>query len=117
RADFTAGGKTCSGGSSIIEAPFAAAQSTVARWQAQDVALAKINTASVAPIDNAITSFPRTVLDQANGKIAVAYYNAAANPRFASTTSQDPAQAAYVFGTPLSLNQCSDVHVLPHADP
>ena len=47
----------------------------------------------------------------------MAYCNAAANPRFASTTSQDPTQAAYVFGTPLSLNQCSDVYVLPHADP
>ena len=103
------GGKTYSGGSSIIEAPFAAAQSNVARWQAQDVAVTKINTAFVAPIENTITSFPRTVLDQANGKIAGAYCNAGTNPRFASTASQDPARAAYVFGTPLSLNQCSDV--------
>ena len=64
-----------------------------------------------------ITSFPQTFLDQANGKIAVAYYNAAGIPQFASTTSQDLTQAAYVFGTPLSLNQCNDVYVLSHADP
>jgi hypothetical protein len=116
-ADSSAGGKSYSGGSLIIEAAFAAARCTVARWQALGVVVNKINTAFVAPIYNTITTFPRTVLDQANGKIAVAYYNAAGIPQFASTTSQDPTQAAHVFGTPLSLNQCNDVYVLPLADP
>jgi hypothetical protein len=37
-ADFTAGGKSYSGGPFLIEAPFAAAHSTVARWQ-QDMIL------------------------------------------------------------------------------
>ena len=31
-ADFTAGGKSCSGGSFVIEAPFSAPQSTIAKW-------------------------------------------------------------------------------------
>jgi hypothetical protein len=54
-ADFTAGGKSNSGGSLIIEAAFAAAvQSTVARWQAQGAVVNKVNTAFVAPIDNTI---------------------------------------------------------------
>jgi hypothetical protein len=102
----------------IIEAAFAvAARSTVARWQAQGVAVNKIKTAFVAPIYSTITLFLRTVLDQANGKIAVAYYNAAGIPQFASTTVQDPNQAAYVFGNPTSLNPCNDVYVLPRADP
>jgi hypothetical protein len=44
-SDFTAGGKSYSGGSFIIEAAFAAAQSTIGRWQAQGVVVDKINTA------------------------------------------------------------------------
>jgi hypothetical protein len=47
-ADFTARGKSYSGGPFIIEAP-SAARSTVARWQAQGVVVNKINTAFVAP--------------------------------------------------------------------
>jgi hypothetical protein len=71
-ADFTAGGKSYLGGSFIIEAAFAAAaQSTIANWPAQGVVVNQITTAFVAPIDNTITSLPRTALDQANGAIAV----------------------------------------------
>ena len=117
-ADFTAGGKSYSGGSFIIEAPFAAAaQSTIAKWQAQGVVVNQISTSFVAPIYNTITAFPRTVLDLANGKIAQAYYAAAGIPQFASPANHDPTKAAYVFGTPLDLSQCNDVYVLPHADP
>src|SRR5262245_26803867 len=60
-ADFTAAGKSYSGGSFIIEASFiAAAQTTVVRCQAQGVVVNKINTAFVAPISNPTTSFPST---------------------------------------------------------
>jgi hypothetical protein len=76
-ADFTPRGKSYSGGPFILEAPSAAARSTVARWQAQGVVVNKINTAFVAPVYNSITSFPRTVLDLANGKTTVACSNAA----------------------------------------
>jgi hypothetical protein len=31
-------------------------------------------------------------------------------PLFARTTAQDPTRAAYVFGTPLNLNQCNDLY-------
>src|SRR5262249_53988517 len=71
----------------------------------------------VAPICNTITSLPRTVLNRANGKTAVACCNAAGTPRFASTTFRDPTQAAHVSATPPSPNECNDVYVLPHADP
>ena len=94
-----------------------AAQSTVARWQARGVVVNKLPSAFVAPIYNTITPFPRTVLDLANGKIAVPHYNAAGIPQSASTTFQGPTQAAHVFGTPLALNQCNAAYVLPHADP
>jgi hypothetical protein len=63
------------------------------------------------------TSFPRTVLDQANGSITVPFYTAAGIPQFAIATSEDPIQAADGFGTPPSLNQCSNGYVMPHADP
>jgi uncharacterized repeat protein (TIGR01451 family) len=116
-ADFSAGGKSHSGGPFIIEAPFAtAAAATIAKWRAQGVVVTQITTSFVAPIYNTITAFPRTVLDLANGKIAQAYYNLAGIPQFSGTV-QDPTKAAYVFGTPLDLNQCNDVYVLPHADP
>jgi hypothetical protein len=81
------------------------------------VAVKEINTALVGPMYNTITAFPRTVLDQANPKSAVACYKAADIPRFASTTSQDSTRAGLVFGTPLSLNQCDDVYMLSHAGP
>jgi hypothetical protein len=114
-ADISAGGKSYSGGSFIIEAVYAETQSTIARGQAQGVMVNKINTAFIAQVPNTITSFPRTVPDQVNGKLAAAHYNAA-GMRFAGTAVQDPTQAAYVFGNPKSLNQCNDVYVL-HADP
>jgi uncharacterized repeat protein (TIGR01451 family) len=116
-ADFSAGGKSYSGGPFIIEAPFAAAAAaTIAKWRAQGVVVNQITTSFVAPIYNTITSFPRTVLDLANGKVAQAYYNLAGIPQFPGTV-QDPTKAAYTFGTPLDLNQCNDIYVLPHADP
>jgi hypothetical protein len=60
-ADFTAGSKSYSGGSFIIEAPFAtAAASTIARRRAQGVVVNKINKAFAAPIYNTIRSLPRT---------------------------------------------------------
>jgi hypothetical protein len=66
-SDFTAGGKSYSGGSFIIEAHFvAAAQATIAKWRAQGVVVDQICTSFFAPIYSTITAFPRTVLDQAN---------------------------------------------------
>jgi uncharacterized repeat protein (TIGR01451 family) len=116
-ADFSAGGQSYSGGPFVIEAPFAAAAAaTITKWRAQGVVVNQITSSFVAPIYNTITSFPRTILDQANGKIAQAYYTLAGIPQFSSTI-QNPTQAAYIFGTPLSLNQCNDIYVLPHADP
>src|SRR5262245_50052425 len=115
-ADFSAGSKSYSGGSFIIEAPFAvAAASTITKWQAQGVVVTKINTSFVAPIYNTITSFPRTVLDRANGKIAQAYYNLAGIPQFPSAI-QDPTKAAYTFGTPLDRNQRTDCYLFAQPD-
>jgi hypothetical protein len=67
-----------------------------------------LTTAFVAPISSTITSFPRTVLDLANGEIAQAGDNAVGISQFAKSTVQDPTQAAHVFGTSTSLNQCND---------
>src|SRR5262245_48181643 len=116
-ADFSAGGKTYSGGPFIIEAPFAAAAAaTIAKWRAQGVVGTQITKEFLAPIYNTISAFPRTVLDRANGKIAQAYYNLAGIPQFPSAV-QDPTKAAYTFGAPPDLTECNDVYVLPHADP
>src|SRR5205807_2086833 len=52
-----------------------------------------------------ITSFPRAVLDSANGNIAVPYYTHAGVPA-----------ASYVIGNPTNLTTCYDVYILPHAD-
>jgi hypothetical protein len=53
-----------------------------------------------------ITSFPRAVLDSANGNLAVPYYSNAGVPA-----------SSYVIGNPTNLTTCNDIYILPHADP
>jgi hypothetical protein len=53
-----------------------------------------------------ITSFPRAVLDSANGNLAAPYYTNAGVP-----------SSSYVIGNPTNLTSCQDIYILPHADP
>jgi hypothetical protein len=76
------------------------------------VVVDQITTSFVASIYNTITTFPRTVLDLANGKIAQTYYTDAGIPQYPGSV-QDPNQAAHIFGNPTDLNQCDDVYVTP----
>jgi uncharacterized repeat protein (TIGR01451 family) len=106
--DFTAGGKTYSGGSFVIAPAYAAAAaSTIATWRASGVVVdGPLTSSFTIPQFAQLTSWPRIVLDTANGSIAAAFY----------TNSGIPS-AAYRYGTPAQLTPCDDLYVMPHADP
>lgn len=61
-----------------------------------------------APVYDKITYWPKAVLDDQNGDIAVGFYQNAKVPA---------AVRAYSFKAPSELNACDDIFVMPHADP
>jgi hypothetical protein len=80
------------------------------------VVVDKINTAFVAPIDNTITSFPRTVLDQAKGSIVVPFLPPPASRSLRARRPRTRPRPPTSSSRRRAWNQCSDLHVLPHAD-
>src|SRR5262249_51965818 len=110
--DFTAttttGTKSYSGGSFIIDAAFLtpAGLADINTWKAHGVVVDTLAAPPTTDIYGQVTSFPRAVLDSANGNIAVPYYTNAGVPA-----------SSYQIGNPTDLNQCDDVYILPHADP
>ncbi len=111
-ADFTAttttGTQSFSGGPFIIEAQFLtpAVVADIASWQAKGVVVDTLAAPLTTNIYGQITSFPRAVLDSANGNLAVPYYTNAGVP-----------SSSYILGNPTALTTCQDVYILPHADP
>jgi hypothetical protein len=75
-------------------------------WKAQDVVVDTLAATLTTNIYGQITSFPRAVLDSANGNLAVPYYTNAGVPA-----------SSYIIGNPTNLTTCQDIYILPHADP
>jgi hypothetical protein len=110
--DFTAttttGTQNFSGGPFIIEAGFItpAVVADINSWVAKGVVVDQLAATLTTNIYGQITSFPRAVLDIANGNLAVPYYNNAGVP-----------SSSYIIGNPTNLTTCQDIYILPHADP
>jgi hypothetical protein len=106
--DFRHNGIYYRGSAFVIDSAFITPtiQTLITTWNGQGVVGAYTAYDTVLPVYATITSWPRSVLDLDNGKIAEDYYVDANIPT-----------AAYSFGTPSSLNVCNDLFVMPHADP
>jgi uncharacterized repeat protein (TIGR01451 family) len=107
-ATITTGTKNYSGGSFIIDPGFLtpAVIADINSWKAQGVVVDTLAAPLTTDIYGQITSFPRAVLDSANGNLAVPYYTNAGVPA-----------SSYVVGNPTNLTVCNDIYILPHADP
>src|SRR5262249_30830204 len=107
-APIPSGTKIYSGGSFIIEAAFLtpAVIADINSWKAQGVVVDTLAAPLTTNIYGQVTSFPRAVLDSANGNLAVPYYTNAGVPA-----------SSYVVGNPTNLTTCQDIYILPHADP
>jgi uncharacterized repeat protein (TIGR01451 family) len=107
-ATITTGVKSYSGGSFIIDPGFLspAVIADINSWKAQGVVVDTLAAPLTTNIYGQITSFPRAVLDSANGNLAVPYYVNAGVP-----------SSSYIIGNPTNLTTCQDVYILPHADP
>jgi uncharacterized repeat protein (TIGR01451 family) len=107
-ATITTGTKNYSGGSFIIDAGFLtpAVIADINSWKAKGVVVDTLAASLTTDIYGQITSFPRAVLDSANGNLAAPYYTNAGIPA-----------SSYQIGNPTNLTTCDDVYILPHADP
>src|SRR4051794_30226669 len=88
--------KSYAGGSFIIDVGFLtpAVIADINTWKAQGVVVDTLAASLTTDIFGQITSFPRAVLDSANGNIAVPYYTNAGIPA-----------SSYTIGNPTNLNQ------------
>ncbi len=96
-------------GAFIIPAEYvnAAVDASVAAFEASTVV--DVATQSfTAPAFTTLESWPKAVLDAANGSIVAGYYGNAGVPNETS---------AYIFKSPSQLTSCDDVYLMPHADP
>lgn len=108
--DMTVDGKDYKGGPFVIPQDFMVfAQPIIDTWVTNypgltvDIAL----TDFIAPMYDAISSFPRAVLDEQNGdKVQTAFYEFAMVPLTFGR-----------IGTPDDLTSCDDMYTMPHADP
>jgi len=108
--DFTVNSKNYKGGTFIIPAQYinTAVLTKINTWKSAGVVVdGPINTTFTAPIYKELTSWPRAVLDEDNGKIVKDYYSNAGIPTSSYTLG----------GNPTELTGCDDIYVLPHADP
>jgi len=107
--DFTANGKDFKGGSFIIAKEYIkpAVIQTISNWVAKGVVVYTIPNEFSAPVFHSLTSWPRAVLDQANGNIVRAYYQ----------NAEIPTNSYITAGNPSLISNCEDIYVLPHAEP
>ena len=124
--DFSVNGVDYYTGAFIIDRAFLAdAQPIIDQWIADYPLLANIincnQPAFTAPIHAELTSFPRAVLDEANGSIAEAFFydkTGLTNTQIGVDGNGEPIYSLYrPDGTPLNLDVCDDIYVMPHADP
>jgi uncharacterized repeat protein (TIGR01451 family) len=106
-ATITTGTKSYSGGSFIIDSSFLTPSviADINSWKSKGVVVDQLAASLTTDIYGAVTSFPRAVLDAANGTIAVPYYTNAGIP-----------SSSYILGNPTNLTMCDDVYILTHAD-
>lgn len=106
--DFVHNSRTYRGGAFVIDQDYLtnAVRTRLTYWQGQGVDLDTMVSSQTLPIYQVITSFPNTVIDQANENLVIPYY-----------TNAGVATSTYTVGLPSSLDACDDVYALPHADP
>jgi uncharacterized repeat protein (TIGR01451 family) len=116
-SDFIAAGKTYKGSAFIVPAAFAAdAATAITTWRTTGVIVdGPLAVGFSAPIYDTITSFPRIVLDLANGSIAQSYLTNAGIPAIGN--GPYGTYNTYRFATPAQLTNCDDLYAMPHADP
>lgn len=110
QADFSADGKSYKGGSFIVPVEYLSSDvlAVLNSWENQGVIVdGPISNGFSAPIYKSLTSWPRAILDEANGKIVKEYY----------TNAGVPSSSYILAGDPTDLTSCGDIYVLPHADP
>ncbi|MDO7173991.1 Ig-like domain-containing protein, partial [Mariniflexile sp. AS56] len=107
--DFTVDGLDFRGGPFIIHKDYTQNQSVInslANWEAQGVVTYTTLTDVTVDLHKELTTFPNWVMDLDNGAIGIEYMENAGIPA-----------TAYRQDTPLNLNGCDDLFILPHADP
>jgi hypothetical protein len=102
-ATITTGTKNYSGGSFIIDEAFLTPSVVAAinSWKAQGVVVDTLAAPLTTEIYGQVTSFPLSVLDEQNGKLAIPYFVNAGVP-----------DSAYHIGVPTDLDHCDDVFIL-----
>ncbi len=107
--DFTVDGREFRGGPFIILKPYLSdpdVQTTISTWEAKGVVTYITQSPVSVPVYREINIWPKWMLDQDNGNIAVNYLEEAEIP-----------PSAYSIGLPSDLDACDDLFILPHADP
>ncbi len=106
--DFSHNGIDYRGGPFIIPAEYrsAAVNARISYWQNQGVVGVTTVSTITVPVFQTINFAPRWTLDQKNGSIAQTFLNNAGIPN-----------TAYDWQDPQLLGSCSDLFVMPHADP
>ena len=107
-ADFTYNGIDFRGGPFIIPADYrtAAINNAINFWEGEGVQGITTNTAITVPVERTLNHSIKWALDDKNGKIAEEYLEMGGIP-----------STAYDFIEPANLDCCSDIFVIPHADP
>jgi hypothetical protein len=112
--DFSHNGIDYRGGTFIVQAEFRtpAVNATIATWQASGVVGATTVSDITVPFFQRLNSYPRWALDKAKGSIAVPYFTKAGIPPAAYGGS-----SSTTWPNPADLDCCTDLFVMPHADP
>lgn len=108
--DFIVNGKNYRGGPFIIPAEFVSSSvlTRINTWKTKGVVVdGPIPAGFTTNVYKELTSWPKAILDDDNGQIVKDYY----------TNAGLPISTFQLAGTPLELTGCSDIYVLPHADP
>ncbi|MDN4471957.1 DUF7507 domain-containing protein [Demequina zhanjiangensis] len=133
--DLEYDGREFTSGPFVIRAEYAAeAKAVLDQWGGPDgtvldgggyfnagddgvVIVGPTTTAITAPVYTTLTNWPNAVLDNQNGSIGQAYYEAAFIPETTISAATGDEKIAYIFKDPVDLTTCDDLFVLPHADP
>ncbi len=112
--DFTYNGVEYRGGTFIIpaEARTASVNAAITSWQGQGVVGITTTSPITVPVYTTLTFVPRWTLDKKNGAIAVDFF---ANAGIPATAHGGSIPSGWV--DPQALDCCTDLFVMPHADP
>lgn len=106
--DFCHSGVAYKGGTFIIPAEYrtAAVNVCIASWQSQGVQCVTTTSALTVDVTHNLCAVPRWALDAQYGKNACQYIANCGIPTNSCS-----------YKTPVSLDSCDDIYVLPHGDP